>query len=350
MAQKKNDTAQYDAFRKDLSDGNLKSLYIFHGQERYLLEYYLGQMREKLSGGGMADFNYRRFDGKDLTVPVLQEAIDALPVFSERTMVEIHDYDIFSRPEAERNAFMEILNDLPEYVCLVFVYNTIEYKPDGRLKSTSAIKKLAQVVEFCLQDQSKLTKWIKGHFKALGKSIDTRAAEHLAFITGGLMTSLSSEIEKISAYSQSTSISIEDIDAVVTPVLDAVTYKLTDAIANSDYSEAARLTSDLLLMREAPLKIVYSITLRLRQLYAAKLCSSNGYGPAKFMDMCSLRYEFQAKKLMDSAKKISVERCRSAVLLSARAAYAMNSTFTPADEILKALIIDLAAGKQVNSP
>ena len=348
MAQKKKDTTQYDAFRKDLSEGNLKSLYIFYGQERYLLEYYLGQMREKLVGNGMADFNYRRFEGKDLTIPALREAVDALPVFAQRTMVEIHDYDIFSRPEAERKSLMDIFNDLPEYICLVFVYNTIEFSPDGRLKTTAAIKKLAHIVEFCIQDQSKLTKWIKSHFKALGKSIDTQAAEHLAFITGGLMTSLNSEIEKVSAFSQSSSITIEDIDAVVTPVLDAVTYKLTDAIANSDYSQAAKLTSDLLLMREAPLKIVYSITLRLRQLYAAKLCTLNGLNTAKFMDMCSLNYEFQAKKLMSSAKKISLQRCRSAVLLSANAAYAMNSTFASAEDILKSLIIDLAAAKQVN--
>jgi hypothetical protein len=53
---------------------------------------------------------------------------------------------------------------------------------------------------------------------------------------------------------------------------------------------------------------------------------------------------------MQSAQKISLERCRSAVLLSAQAAYNMNSSYsTMPEDILKALIIDLAAGKQVSA-
>lgn len=347
MAQKKNDTAQYDALRKDLSAGTLKNFYIFHGPERYLLEHYLGQIRKTVTDTGMGDFNYRRYEGKDVTVPLLQEAVDALPVFADRTLVEIHDYDVFSRPEAERQEILTILSDLPEYLCLILVYDTVEYKPDGRLKTTAAIKKAASVVEFSLQDQTRLTKWIKSHFQAQGKAIDTRCAEHLAFITGGLMTSLSTEIAKVSAYAAGPNITLADIDAVVTPVLDAVTYKLTDAIANGDYAEAARLTGDLLLMKEPAHKIVYSITLRLRQLYAAKLCDENGESLAGFMDMCALRYDFQARKLLQSAKNISTARCRNAVLLSARAAYGMNSGEGTPEELLKALIVDLAAARQV---
>ena len=264
--------------------------------------------------------------------------------------MEIHDYDVFSKPEAEREKIISILGDLPEYLCLVIVYDTVEYKPDGRLKTTAAIKKLASVVEFCVQDQSLLTKWIKKHFSSHGKSIDTRCAEHLAFITGGLMTNLSTEIDKVSSYSREKNITIEDIDAVVTPVLDAVTYKLTDAIANADYSEAARLTSDLIVMKEPPHKILYSITLRLRQLYAAKLCGHSGIDAAQLMDMCSIRYDFQAKMLMRSAKNISLAACRNAVILSAQTAYAINSSGSDIqpEEHLKALITDLAASRQVS--
>ena len=65
------------------------------------------------------------------------------------------------------------------------------------------------------------------------------------------------------------------------------------------------------------------------------------------MDMCALRYDFQARKLLQSAKNISTARCRNAVLLSARAAYGMNSGEGTPEELLKALIVDLAAARQV---
>ena len=346
MAQKKTDTAQYDALRADLAAGTLGNFYIFHGQERYLLEHFLQQLRKSLIPEGMADFNYRRYEGKDVNASVLQQAVDALPAFAERTLVEIHDYDVFSLPEEERNAVLAVLSDLPDYVCLVLVYDTLEYKPDGRMKSTAAIRKLCRIVEFPLQDQARLIKWIKTHFASHGKKIDTLCAEHLAFITGGSMTALSGEIEKVSAYAAGETVTLGDIDAVVEPVLEAVVYKLTDALTQGNYGEAARITGDFLLLRESPQKIMYSITSSFRKLYAAKLCSGGPTGVKELMDLCDIRYDFQARNLLKTAASVSRERCRRNVLLCARSALAMNSGADPEGQ-LKALICDLAAGRVV---
>lgn len=62
MATKRNDKsaaqAVYRKFKKDLSQGTIGSLYIFHGEEAYLRDYYLDQMKAKLIPGGMESFNY----------------------------------------------------------------------------------------------------------------------------------------------------------------------------------------------------------------------------------------------------------------------------------------------------
>ena len=49
----KSDTAGYQQMKKDLSAGNPGQLYIFHGEETYLRDHYLGRLKELLLSGGM---------------------------------------------------------------------------------------------------------------------------------------------------------------------------------------------------------------------------------------------------------------------------------------------------------
>ena len=343
MAKKTQSDDALEALKKDITSGQPGRLYVFHGAERYLLEHYLGRLRGLLCPSGTADFNYRRYEGKGLPVDELASACDTLPVFSERTLVEVHDYDLFKTGESDREMLIALLKDLPDYVCLVFVYDVVDYSPDNRLKKlASAIKKEASIVEFSVQAQPKLIKWIKQHFKENGKLIDTSAAEHLAFVTGGLMTALNSEIDKLSFYAKSDTVTQNDIDAVVTPVLDAVSWNLTDCIVSGRFDDASSVLSDLLHMHEPPHKLIYSITLTLRQLMAARLCLDRALGEKELMRICGMRFEFQARNLLRSARKTTSDRCANFVRLSAETAFYMN-TGSDAEALITELLIRLAA-------
>ena len=46
----KSDTAGYEKFLKDLESGIFGQLYLFHGEETYLRDHYLGQLKDKLLG------------------------------------------------------------------------------------------------------------------------------------------------------------------------------------------------------------------------------------------------------------------------------------------------------------
>jgi len=341
---KKKDDSQYEALRLAINEKNPKNLYIFHGEEKYLLETYLKKLREALLSGGFEEFNYKRFEGRGLTAQTLVDAVDALPVFGERTLVEVHDFDIWKCGEETRLRLMDIFEDLPEYVCLVFVYDTIEYKPDGRQKLAQSLKKYGSVVDFALQDQTKLLKWIQAHVAALGKTMDPKAAEYLAFITGGLMTTLSGEIEKVCAYAKGDAVTKKDIDAVVTPVLDAVSFKLTDAVAKGDYNESAKLLDELLRMREPPHKLIFGISLKIRQLLAARVCLDSGLGENTLKTMCGIRYDFQARALIQSAGRTTLSRCRRAARLCAQTAFEMNSGSEP-EAALTELLIKLSVSE-----
>ena len=337
MAQTKKTGSSYDDFAASLKTGQIERFYIFHGEERYLLDSGLNELRKLLCPDGTDSFNYKRFDGKDLSVESLEDAVITLPVFAERTLIEIHDGDIFAK-EDRKERYLEILSSLPDYVCVVIIFDAVPYKPDSRAKTDKEIISNAHVIEFTSQEQAKLTKWIFRHFEAVGKRIGKEDAEYLALITDGYMTTLDSEIEKVSAYSSDEIITRSDIDAVVTPSLDAVAYKLTDMLLDHKYGAALNILDELFRMREAPQKIMFSISLKMRQLLAARICCDNNLDKSALMDMCGIRYDFQARTLMDTARKTTLTKCRDAVLFCSETAYALNSASEP-----EARMIELVA-------
>ena len=320
-----------------IAEGRIGNFYIFHGEERYLLEHALTALRAKLCPVGQNSFNYKRYEGEVLSFELMEDSINTFPAFAERTFLEIHDFNIFKSDERER--FLEIFSDLPDYICVAFIYNTIEYKPDGREKLNKEILKYAEVIEFSVAEQSRLIKWITRHFEDCGKKIGRSDTEYIALITGGLMTVLHSEIEKTAAYATGDTITRADIDAVVTPVLDAVAYKLTDALAKREYAKSSQILSDLLEMREAPHKLIYSISLKMRQLLAARVCYENKLGVSDFIEMSGMKFEFQAKALMSSARETTLDDCQKFVLICSETARALNSSGSSEPESCMAELI-----------
>ena len=72
MAYAKKTSKVNEAFQKlknDLAAGTAGNAYIFYGEETYLREYYLKELRKKLVPAGFEEFNYHTLEGKDLTVP-----------------------------------------------------------------------------------------------------------------------------------------------------------------------------------------------------------------------------------------------------------------------------------------
>ena len=223
----KPDTAAYQKLKKDIKEGTIGTLYVFHGEEAYLRDFYLGQLKKKLLPAGMEEFNLHTLSGKEFDVKTLAQLVDCLPMMSERTLIVVNDYDIY---KGDKDALAAVLRELPDYVCLVFVYDLIEYKADARTKLAALLKEKGSVVPFNRQGQGDLVDWISRRFKAMDHDIGTEDAKYLIFLCGDLMNNLISEIGKIGSYAAHHRVTRQDIDAVATPQLDAVVFQMTDAI------------------------------------------------------------------------------------------------------------------------
>ena len=340
MAKKeKADSAAYQKLKKDISDGNIGRLYVFHGEETYLRDFYLGQMKKKLLPAGMEEFNLHTMAGKEFDLKLVAQMVDCLPMMSQRTLIVVSDYDLY---KGDKEGLTALFADLPDYVCLVFVYDLIEYRMDARTKLASALKEHGSVVNFARQEQGDLVDWVRRRFRATDHDIGSEEAKYLIFLCGDLMNGLISEIGKIGSYAKNHRITREDIDAVATPQLDAVVFQMTDAIAAGNFEKAAAVLGDLYHMQEVPIKILAALGKQLRQLYSARLAIENRKGTAYLMEQWSLRSAYPAEKLMQSARRFSLPWCRWAVIRCGEIDLAMKSTGADGEDLLTQFLLELA--------
>ena len=214
-------------------------LYFFYGEEIFLLNHYLGQMRKQLLDPLTESFNYHRLNNETFDIRSFADAVENLPMMAENTFVQVDEIDPFKMNEADRTKMTEILSDIPDYCTVVFTYETVAFKPDKRFKKLwDVVQENGLVVEFAKQDQRDLVAWISRHFASHNKRISQDLCLYLIDITGGTMTALGGEINKICAYSGAEEIKKSDIDAVTEPVLDAVVFQMTDMLSDGRYDQA----------------------------------------------------------------------------------------------------------------
>ncbi|MBQ1460382.1 MAG: DNA polymerase III subunit delta [Oscillospiraceae bacterium] len=303
-----------DRLRAALKSGEVANIYIFHGEESYLRQYYLDQLQKVLVPVGFEEFNFHRLSGKGLTIQELAEAVEAMPMMAEHTMITVTDLDLFKLDERSREQLIDLLKDFPDYCTLVFIYDLIPYKRDGKMKKlTAALDSTAVEVEFRQQERDQLLRWVKRRFAALGHDIDSVAADHLMFTCGTLMTELVPEIEKIGAYAKGQNITVEDINAVADPVLDARIFDMTNCITAGKYDEAARILSELLRMQTEPIVILAAIGKELRRLYTARMALDGGKDRFWLKQLWGMSSDYPAKLLLQAARRVDRPWCQRAV-------------------------------------
>ena len=68
----------YQKLKADIAAGTPETAYLFYGEESYLREYYLGELRRVLVPAGFEEFNYHCLEGRELTAQALAEMVEAM--------------------------------------------------------------------------------------------------------------------------------------------------------------------------------------------------------------------------------------------------------------------------------
>lgn len=345
MAKKKEEVKlNYREELQKLKSGGPLRLYLLWGAEDYLREQYLAQLKKLCLPDGEDSFSFKRMDGPELDREALQQAVDSIPFLSERSFVELRDVDLNRVSEPEK--LLKILEDLPDYCTVAFVQNT-QFEPDGRLKFVKGLREMAQELHFTRQSQGALVDWVIRRFAAAGKSVELEAAQRLIFISGDLMNRLIPEIEKVASYAKGERVTVDDVEAVANHIPEAVIFTMTDHIAKREYNAALGVLSELLADKNnTPIAMLAMLGQQMRRLYAARLAADKRLGADYVMEVCSLRYDYLASRLMASARGFTPRQLKRAVELCAEADYQMKSSSADDTELFKEVVTRIIAGEE----
>lgn len=331
--------------KKQLKNGDIGNFYVFYGAEGYLRERYLTQLRSAVLEQEDDPFNCRRFDGRGMSADELSQAIDAFPSFAERSYVEVRDYDIFKAAAAETEQLELMLANVPDYCCLVLVYDVVEYKPDKRKKLYGIINKNAQTVDFRAQEQGALIKWVEKHFEHYGKRISHENAKYMIFLCGELMDGLNNEISKVALYASADEVTREDIDAAASPTVDAVAYELTNELSARNYDKAAEVMGKLFRLSEEPIALLALIGSQVRRLYCARVVRDAGGNAVRIKEELGLRTDYQARLLYGNCTAFSLSWYRRILRLCAETDMKIKSSGADPEELLIMLFLVMAGGE-----
>lgn len=344
MAKAEKKTLNYGEELKRLRSDGPERIYMLRGEEDFLRDSFLRELRTQCVEEGTEAFNHHRIQGAVLDMGALTEAVEAMPFMGEHTLTEVRDFDVNKTSGYDPEALKTLLSDLPEWATVAFVFAP-GYAPDSRLGAVKAMKKLGRDLEFSSPREAELTRWVVRRVESLGKTIDAGTANHLIWVCGSRMNSLIPEILKIAGVAQGENVTRKDIDAVAKRAPETTIFHLTDALGARDFEKAAALLADLLADRdEPPQKQIAMVSEQFRRLYVARVARDTGRDESYITDCIPelAGRPYPIRLLREACRNYSRERLARAVRLCAECDYGMKSNGPEPAEQMKELVLKLA--------
>ena len=281
-----------------LKRGVLAPVYLFYGEESYLLERALQRFREYFSAEGETDLNCEVLDGETLTPADIITRAEAAPFFSGKRLLIVKGPTFIqgkpaaakgkstpgpagdeSEPEekttSKEKALLDYFENPSSSSCLILVADA---DPDKRKKVFRVIKKNGRVVEFTYLSKGDLRQWLDRKAKTSGKTLEPRAAEALLNRAGPALQKLAMEWEKLDTYTAGRDgIKLADVEQLVTPTEEDNIFAIMDAIGQRRIGEALRGVRELLAAKEPPPRLLAMITRQIRLLLQVTDLSARGY-------------------------------------------------------------------------
>lgn len=290
------------------------SLYFLYGDEAYLKSFYADRICSRAVDSALRDFNFHRFEGKNIDFQALSDAVEAFPMMSERTCVLLKDVPVDALSESDREKFMQILSDIPPTCTIVLWMDQVQVQPKTQAKWRNFIKAVepfAQIAALDKRGRSDLVKLLRGGAEKRGCQLSADLAVYLLSLVGDDLTNLLTELEKLCAYKGSGEITRADVDAVAVRTVEAVVFDLSKAIFAGDAGRAFSILSALFTQKVEPVMIHGALTACYVDVYRAKVFVLSG-GRAE--DAASLfNYkgkEFRLRNAQRDGKALSMQQVR----------------------------------------
>lgn len=298
----------------DINNSNLAGVYLFYGNEKYLIDKSLEEIKDAYIDSTNESFNYISYDDFKGEAEQLIDSCETLPFMGSKRLIVVRCPELFNGKRSPINSddegkLAKYFQNIPETTSLIFIGDN---KIDKRKKIVKEIKKHGKIIEFDKLRHKDLSKWIYKKFKGINKSIELATIEKLIIALGYLdknssktLYDIENEIKKIANFnSNSDTIDSKDINKIVSKSIENNIFSLVDAVAEKNSDEALKIINQMLISGEPEGRILYMIVRQFKILYKVKLMVDRGYTTIAIAPKISLP-QYIVKKYLKQANSFT---------------------------------------------
>lgn len=296
--------------KQQLKQGEIKNIYLFFGEEKYLVDTYLKKITDMALGDGMKEFNYTYYNEDNESYEAFSDDIGAYPVMAEKRVIVLKNTKFIKLKDYQK-PLAELLENIPDYTVVIIVEDEASKIKKG---ITDIINKKGEVVEFKKQSVSDLRAWVSRQFAVKQKQMSNEDMEYLINLCERSLEKLSVECEKLISASDGAVISRKVIDELVKVPVEYKIFEMSDHLLSGRATEAYRILNGFKINKEQPIVIFITIYRQLSDLYMFRIMGEEGANAAEYL---APNRKWLAGKLSADARRYSKEKIRNGMKLCA---------------------------------
>jgi len=324
----------FQVFDKDLKEG-LRPVYLFYGEEQYLMEQYVQNVVKKCVPEGQEDFNLHYFDGDQTSLDAILDACETLPFFADHKVVIVKNTPYFRSKKADLSEALaeRLLTYLQEPSNQTYLFFITSDSIDKRKKVTKAVDKKGRAVEFGKLDGQIFTKWVHKKIKQQGKDIEGKTLSALVHRLSYLdkdssktLLEIDNELKVLcSSVFEGNLIHQEDVDRYIKKPLEADIFKLVDAVGRKKAETGIKMMHRLIENGESIHGIFHMICRQFRLLKKIQMLIKEGLPQAQIAKTLGL-HPYVVKLIVNQIDLFSSSQLTQILDTCSTIDYKMKST------------------------
>ena len=331
--------------KQQLKTGDFSNAYLIYGEEGYLKEYYVNELKKRNVDSAFEDFNFHYHEGKNTTLSNILSDAEMLPMMGGCNFVLVCDYPI-DKSAKDAADLKDFLEDVPETTILVFWYDSLPFDVGDPKKTKlkeidKAFAKAGSTVVLDKRSEGELIKMLVSGCKRRGAVISNDNARYLISVSGSDIKTLMNETDKLSAYVKGGEITRSIINQLAVKSLQARVYDLSNAVVRGNYDKAYSILDTLFVIKEEPVRVLNEISACYVDMYRVKCAKITG----KPADDIANHFNYKFKWKIDNAERdsfsLSVDQLRRSLDVLMEADNNLKSTATDKKLVLEETMVKL---------
>jgi DNA polymerase III subunit delta len=342
LKSKKEKFPSYDNFLDAVQGKKYAPVYLFIGEEEYLIEECISRIIQDLLTSETKAFNLDIVYGSKADARDIIAHAASFPMMSDRRVVIVKEFDKLLLSDAAKEVVTAYLTRPLDTTCLVLLAE----KPDFRTKPFTDLKKSETVFAFHSLYDNQVPGWISARCKALGKDVDLEACRLLQAYIGNSLRAIQNELDKLFTYlGERTRVTPEDVADVVGSTRGFTVFDLQNAIGKKNLAEALKIVKRMIESGEAPQLTIVMLTRYFTLLWKVQTMLMHGTSETEVLASTRIS-PYYFKDYTAATKQFSPAQIEGAFQTLLQADIQLKSTSPDPYHLMEMLVYSLICNHQ----